>query len=415
MGISTISSARKHQDPSKNNACTIDEYTVGLQGLMAAEYDNIRMIFAPEDVGKVLLLTARPALQDFAKTLREVNSIVLDNMASDPFVIFVVLEHVINMAMHFDNTLGPDLRKPTLETLQPIRETAKMTISKFTENTKGLVQKLSALPQDGGAIPATVEVLKNLQRLASLMNPVVSVLGAVGEGNWGQLPGSPSSSTAPSIRSFDTTLAGSGTGGSDGPQIFVKFCGDVLETLVASLDSRGRLLLKTQAVQSIFMLNNISVIENSIKNSDLSSLLLAQGQGIQPRIDTWKSKHVKLYINTWLPASQPLMDVQYTNRNRISAAAVNKDSASIVGSMPSKEREAIKEKFRTFNALFDELVAKHRSYKAERDVKAQLSEEISKFIEPLYSRFWDRYHEVDRKSKYVKYDKQALAAQLAAL
>ena len=164
------------------------------------------------------------------------------------------------------------------------------------------------------------------------------------------------------------------------------------------------------------MLNNIAIIEGMIKSSDLSSSLLpGPDQGLQPRINTWRSKHIKLYINCWLPASQPLMDVQYTNRNRISTATMNKDSAAIVAAMPSKEKEAIKEKFRTFNALFDELIAKHNTYKMEREVKSLLSEEITKFIEPLYIRFWDRYHEVDRKGKYVKYDKQALAAQLQSL
>lgn len=33
-------------------------------------------------------------------------------------------------------------------------------------------------------------------------------------------------------------------------------------------------------------------------------------------------------------------------------------------------------------------------------------------IEPLYARFWDRYHEVDKgNGKYVRFDKGSLAAQ----
>ena len=52
----------------------------------------------------------------------------------------------------------------------------------------------------------------------------------------------------------------------------------------------------------------------------------------------------------------------------------------------------------------------------ERDVKYQVTKEIAALIEPLYGRFYDRYHEIDKgKGKYVKYDKQMLTAQIAAL
>lgn len=52
----------------------------------------------------------------------------------------------------------------------------------------------------------------------------------------------------------------------------------------------------------------------------------------------------------------------------------------------------------------------------EREVRIQLAREVQAMIEPLYSRFWDRYHEIDKgKGKYVKYDKGSLSAQLATL
>jgi exocyst complex protein 7 len=112
------------------------------------------------------------------------------------------------------------------------------------------------------------------------------------------------------------------------------------------------------------------------------------------------------------------MDVQYTNRGPRPQSGAAPDSASIVKALSSKDKDMIKEKFKTFNMLFDNLSSKHRemSRSMERDVKVQVTKEISALIEPLYGRFYDRYHEIDKgKGKYVKYDKASLANQIAAL
>jgi exocyst complex protein 7 len=187
----------------------------------------------------------------------------------------------------------------------------------------------------------------------------------------------------------------------------------MLETLVSALDSRARLLIKSQQIQSIFMCNNISVIENMIRTSELGSLLGA----VQTRIDTWKSKHLKLYLASWSQASSQLLDVQYTNRasGRPTSSGAP-DSATVVRGLSAKERDNIKEKFRVFNSTFDGLVANHRSAKMEPDVRVLLGSELQHVIDPLYNRFWDRYHEVDKgKGKYVKYSKTEMASIFAGL
>jgi len=62
------------------------------------------------------------------------------------------------------------------------------------------------------------------------------------------------------------------------------------------------------------------------------------------------------------------------------------------------------------------LVAKHKSMNMEREVREMLSRQVQQMIEPLYCRFWDRYHEVDKgKGKYVKYDKGAISAAFLSL
>jgi exocyst complex protein 7 len=426
MSVATLSTARARNPESfyKKGDCSISSYKVALHGMLAAEYDNIRIIFAPEECTKLMLATAMPALKDFGKTMADLNNMILENLMRDCFLAYETMDIVTKMGGQLGDMAGLEIQKPIRELLRPVHNTAKISIGKMLEHTKNSVQRLATLPQEGAAIPATIEAMERMRAMGDFLPPVLKVVAAVGDGNWGPIPGSPNPVGSPSLRSFDTTLTGTTAGGStESRQIFIHFCSDILETLIAALDSRSRLLLKNQGVQSVFMLNNLAVIEGMIRSHDvLSGELLGPtslgptGQGIQTRIDMWRSKWIKLYLQNWTAASMHLLDVQYTSRgNRRSAAAMNKDSEAIVAAMSSKERESMKEKFRSFNIAFDDLVQKHRIYRMEREVKALLAKEVSQTIEPLYGRFWDRYHEVDRKGKYVKYDKVILGQVLAQL
>jgi exocyst complex protein 7 len=84
--------------------------------------------------------------------------------------------------------------------------------------------------------------------------------------------------------------------------------------------------------------------------------------------------------------------------------------------LTAKDKDAIKEKFKNFNTAFDDLIARHKSLRMEAEVRRGLGKDVQMFIEPLYARFWERYHEVDKgKGKYVKYDKGQLSSILASL
>lgn len=70
-------------------------------------------------------------------------------------------------------------------------------------------------------------------------------------------------------------------------------------------------------------------------------------------------------------------------------------------SLSSKDREAIKEKFRTFNAEFDSLVKAHKSYNiTDQSLRQLLAKEVA-FISPLYHRFHDKHSGGDF-SKHVE-------------
>ncbi|KAM3423628.1 hypothetical protein BST61_g1051 [Cercospora zeina] len=126
---------------------------------------------------------------------------------------------------------------------------------------------------------------------------------------------------------------------------------------------------------------------------------------------------MQMYLDAWKEPSAHLLDVQYTSKQpRPPSTGHAVDSSAILKSLSSKDKDAIKEKFKNFNASFDELVARHKTFEMEPEVRRQLGRDAQMFIEPLYARFWDRYHEVDKgKGKYVKFDKSQLSAILAGL
>jgi exocyst complex protein 7 len=406
----SISTARKTNPEAlyRRGTCGIGTYCSALEGMINAEFDNIKRLYVPEDWSKTIMVTAKPALNDFGKTLRDLNYHIQAHLMTDCYLAYEILEAVSGLARRLD-TITSDLKKAILEVLQPVHDTAKISLSKMIEDTKSRVQSLVSLPQDGSTVPITNDIITRLQNLSQYLAPVTTVMAAVGDGNWSS---SPSLSISPSLRSFD---ASSSSGGStDGASLFAHYAVDTLETLVAQLDSRARLLLKNAGVQNVFMCNNVAAIDASLRSSELGALLLP---AVQPRIDMWRSKHVKLYLTSWNSASGQLLDVQYTNRasGRPSSSGVP-DSASVIKSLSAKERDNIKDKFRIFNAAFDDLVAKHKSYKMEKEVRGLLGKEVARVVEPLYGRFWDRYHDVDKgKGKYVKYTKSDISAIFSGL
>jgi exocyst complex component 7 len=149
-----------------------------------------------------------------------------------------------------------------------------------------------------------------------------------------------------------------------------------------------------------------------IRSSELQPLL-----GESPKLEAWKKKASKLYTDAWAETSQALFDVQYTSKQpRPPSTGQGVDSAAVLRTLSSKDKDGIKEKFKAFNASFDDLVAKHKTFKMEPDVRRQLGKDVQALIEPLYARFWERYHEIDKgKGKYVKYDKAQLSGILASL
>lgn len=406
MTTACIATARKQNSDVlyKRGDNAIGTYAAGIKGMYLAEYDSICPIFSRDEWGQVLAMTCQESLDAFAATLRDLDRHIKENLTNDCFMAYEVIEVVSDTSLELENKTG-ELKLAMGDALKPVRDTARSSLSSLLADIRSRVQQMTQLPADGSALPVTTEVMSRLQMMPAFLVPLSSVLISLGDGGWSSPGASASSRSIPTLGSFDV--------GADGKRLFEHYAVDMIEVLLNNLELRSKMLLKDRAVQCVFMANNVSIIERMIRSSELQPLLI----GSQSRIEGWRVKSVKGYTSTWNEVTRFLLDVQHTSRGpRPPSTGQSIDSVAFVKALSSKEKDQTKENFRMFNMKFDELVAKHKSYRMEREVKNVLGVDVQRLIEPLWARYWDRYHEIDKgKGKYVKYDKAQLSAILSSL
>ncbi|KAF2014151.1 hypothetical protein BU24DRAFT_423188 [Aaosphaeria arxii CBS 175.79] len=408
LAAASINTARKVTADAiyKPGTNGISMYAQGMEGLFLAEYENVCPIFAREEWGTVYTATCMSSLGEFSKTLRELNGHIQKNMMTDCFLGYEIVDIVARLSIQLETKTG-ELKRPIYDTMKPIRETSKLSLGKLLDDTRARAQALVALPGDGAAVPLTTETMVRLQTMTNYLSPLSSIMTSLGDGGWKTTnPAASSNSSLPTMKAFDV--------GADGKQLFAHYASDTIDMLLQNFEAKSRLLLKSKSLQGVFLTNNVAIVDRMIRSSELQPLMASYAG----KLEAWRKKGTAMYLDAWREPSAYLLDVQYTNRNARpqSSSANATDSVAIVKGLSSKDKDAIKEKFKNFNTSFEELLSKHKSYKLEREVRTQLGREVQTIIEPLYGRFWDRYHEIDKgKGKYVKFDKGQLTAALTSL
>lgn len=406
LAIASLNTVKRRptDGPYKQGTNGIGIYSNALEGFIYAEHENIAQLFTGDQRGLALQATCRSAMAEYSKTLRELNQYIKANLMTDCFLAFEIIEIVTAMSYRVDAKTG-ELKSLFIEALRPVRETAKSSLSELLEETKRKASNLPVLPPDGGTVPLVNEVMSSLSTLTAYSGPLASILTSLGDGNWRFA--SNTSGTAPLDVSPDSST------------LLSHFILDMIEALMFSLETRGRNFHRTKAAQGVFLSNVFCIVDRFIRQTPELARYLGSPDSIA-RVDSFRKRATSTYLDAWKETSHFLLDVQYTSRGAGSSARPTSsgavDSAAILKSLHSKDKDAIKDKFKSFNASFDELVSRHKSLYMEREVRSVLAREVQAVLEPLYARFWDRYHEVDKgRGKYVKYDKTSLSAQLAAL
>jgi exocyst complex protein 7 len=405
LATASISTARKVAPDAtyKAGSCAISTYATAIQGMFIAEYDNVCPVFSRDEWGTVLAATCQDSLRAFSNTLRDLDSHVRNHLLTDCYLAYEIVDVVSNTSFQIESRTG-ELKHAMSDVLKPVRETAKSSLSTLLSDVKSKANQ-AQFPPDARALTLTTDVMTRLQLMTSYLAPLSSIMRSLGDGGWNQSSNAMSNNSMPSLKSFDV--------GADGKQLFAHYCMDLIEALLNTLELKGKQMQRSQLVQAAFIANNVAIIQRMIQSSELQSLLT----GSQSKIDAWMSKANRMCQDGWKEAQVLLMDQMRTSRqNRTPSTGNAVDTAAMLKNMSTKEKDVIKEKFKNFNTTFDDLLMKHKSCHLEPEARRSLAKTVSMVIEPLYVRFWDRYHDVDKgKGKYVKYDKGQMSATLASL
>lgn len=406
LAAASVNTAKKKNPDAIYRAGTngIGTYAQAMEGLFLSEYDNVCSIFSREHWSSVFHKTCQAALAELARTLRELNAHIKAHLHTDCYLAYEVTEILSALSGKLDTRTG-ELKTSLAAALKPVRETAKLSLSELLDETRRKTGALQALPSDGAPIPIVSETMQRLQAMVGFLRPISSIMVSIGDGNWksNMAANGRSTDAIPSLASFDI--------GADGRDIFAHYCLDTIDVLLTSLDQKSRVMLKTKAVAGVFMANTVVIIERMVHDSDLAPLLKSR----LDTLDQWRKKSTAAYTDVCRDLSVFLFDTIHTNRSHRPTSG-QADSASVIKGLGSKDKDKIKEKFTQFNNGFDDMVSRHKSYSMEREVRKMFGEDIRQKLQPLYERFWDRYHEIDKgKGKYVKYDKSSIAAVFMSL
>ena len=415
MAMASISTSRRQnsEEPYRPNTSGIGPYTNAMFEIFKSEFKMVNSIFASDDTTLVLDTTCRKAFSDLAKTIRELNLQVKNSITTDCFLGYEIIELVNNLSQRL-STESPAWKLPFADALKPVRDTAKSSLPELLDDQKRRINLLLSLPSDAAAIPFTKETMTRLQTMTSYTRCLSSLLGSMGDGNWtsaASVHSTNSSASLPSLRSLDV--------GADGGAMLSHYILDTLELHFTTIEARSRMLHKSKAVTGVFLHNTLAVMERMVRSSDLASLLSSNSTASN-KMENWRKKAVATYMDLWRDPSSALLDVVYTNRASANrpASAASLPSTDIVKNLSSKDKDAIKEKFKHFNSSFDDAIRRHKELlpAMEREVRSNLAREINNMIEPLYTRFFDKYEALDRgRGKYIRYDKGTLSSILAGL
>lgn len=417
LATASISTAKRGPtDPTvyKPGSNAIGTYAQCLENMFLAEFENITRIFRGEILGRVFATTCSKALNEFSKILGELNSIIRSRMLMDCFLAYEIIDLVTPLAYRFEKRTG-QLRPQISDALRPIRETARSSLTEMLSKTRSQVDGIATLPADGNTIPLVHETATRVSTLVKFDKPLIHLLASIGDGSW--RAAAPSNTSANSLGATSNTTPQSSSinlpdTATDNPAILSNYLGDLVDVLLSSLNTRSQALHRTKPLQAVFMLNSIAVLNRTIASTPELEPYLASS-----RLDPHRKTAASAYMTAWREPSSHLLDTINTTSSRpLSGNSSALDSTAIIKSLGSKDKDRIKEKFKLFNTSFDEQVARHKSLYMEREVKTFLQRDIQSTIEPLYGRFWDRYHELDKgKGKTVKYSKSELAVVLGSL
>lgn len=424
-------------------------YSEALCKLLGAEVTNAQQLFNGDEAKTKKYFDGISSLTvpEFISIAKKINDHVSKNIQTDYLLAFELLDAVNQICSMFQRfsyrpSTNAGIGAHLNQLQQRCQKTAQLVFSTFIKYVENRVDAAQPI-NENGVSDATVEVMTRMKRMAQYRSSQLSAIATLAPGSWliqqnttPMLQQNTGSGTQSS--SAATSTPGGGAGGAAGSlsskpkwaqvystsgfvqesaagnpvELLSSFYSDCIDALFVCLELKAKSLQKKNTQVGFFLLTNLTVIEHYVtaSNSELYTILGPSGAD---RLEKLKNRGLNLFLEGWKSAAALLMDVTVVKGAGSSNAVLGGKSG-----LSSKDREAIKEKFRTFNAEFENLIKTHKGYNITNQTLRQTLAKEVKFISPMYHRFYDRHSGGDfskHVDKYIKYTKQEFDKILESL
>ncbi|SCU89200.1 LAFA_0E16644g1_1 [Lachancea sp. 'fantastica'] len=391
--------------PYRKGSSGFLNYNEALLGFIANESNFTEDLYAksPETRNEVLREILLPVIEKYVKLVKINIDLVKKNLSNVGLFTFELAECVTNVLKLLKSTRLADY--PALAHCH--KETTSILHSLFRDLMSyidGKASQLSQLPSDNGVIEPTIDVMSRLRKFSEYKQGCLNSICGMRRNEWLPKNFSEKEYTLQERRVIDQPN-----------DLLSCFFSDCIDCLVVSLDRRAQQILMPNQEPDIanpnsarnihkqrigfFLITNITLIEQIVLRSELTSILGEQGN---VRLEKLKKRYVGYFISDWRSLTSNLLD------------AVFVDSS---GKVSSKDKDQIKEKFKKFNDGFEELVSSFKHFKiSDPTMRKLLKSEVNSLVLPLYERFHGRYKDSFKNPrKHIKYTPTELASVLNSI
>lgn len=277
----------------------------------------------------------------------------------------------------------------------------------FKEYIKLIESRISNIEKlNDSVIPeVTVEIISKIRRASEYPNSLMALIKGHKLGDW-LLVNPPVKFTSV----YTSVIPNAGNGNENLPEFHLGcFFSDAIDAIMINIEIglKNDVSIK-KSTQGFYLVKNLIMIETIINRSQ--QLFKTLGNLGLERINKLKNRFLKLFLDDWNYASYIII------RDMTSIATTNAQNGGGSNNLSNKERDQIKELFKTFNESFEEALKNYQKYNiTDPNLKTYLGGEIKKLILNAYFKLYDKYGRSDftkNKPKYVKYDKQQFESLL---
>ncbi|CCE64604.1 hypothetical protein TPHA_0I00980 [Tetrapisispora phaffii CBS 4417] len=391
--------------PYEKGSSGLLSYTDALLGFISNEQSLIDDLYGQKNDYKSFVIgdIIRPLLDAYVRIFNNNMELVKSNLENAGLFSFEMIDSI--------NEVERALRSNVLHDYEPLGECLKK-ISKITQSLfKNVVvrietkaDQMSIIPADNGVTEVTVDTMSRLRRFSEYKSGCLSAISHIDRQSW--LPSDFSAKESTYSNKVDLSK----------PLVLLScFLSDCIDLLCVSLERRVHKIISPSVGSQVsnsnsskttqkprigfFIIMNLSLVEQIIEKSELSSMLGTEGSA---RLEKLKKRYINYLVSDWKDLAANLLDQVFVDNT---------------GKVASKDKDQLKEKFRKFNEGFEELVTKYKHYSlSDPSLKNLLRSEITSLVLPMYERFYGRYNESFKNPrKHIKYTPSELTAILNQL